>query len=37
MSAADRAENRKTWNQWDVLASAVVVVMILAAYLYFVG
>ena len=37
LSAADRAENRRTWNQWDVLASAVVLVLILAAYLYFVG
>jgi len=37
MSAADRAENRKTWNQGDVLASGVVLAMILAAYLYFVG
>jgi SSS family solute:Na+ symporter len=37
LSAADRAENRRTWNQWDVLASAVVLALILAAYLYFVG
>jgi SSS family solute:Na+ symporter len=37
LSAADRAENRRTWNQWDVLASAVVLVLILAAYFYFVG
>jgi solute:Na+ symporter, SSS family len=37
LSAEDRAANRLTWNQWDVLASAFVLAMIAAAYVYFVG
>jgi SSS family solute:Na+ symporter len=37
MSVADRAANRQTWNQWDVVASGIVLILILAAYLYFVG
>ena len=32
-----RAETRASWNRWDVTASAVVMVLILAAYLYFNG
>jgi len=37
VTAEDRAESRASWNQWDVIASAAVLVAILAAYLYFVG
>ena len=37
MSAADRADNRQSWNQWDVIASAAVLAIIIAAYVYFVG
>jgi len=36
-SAADRAKSRASWNRRDVLASAVVLLLILAAYLYFRG
>jgi SSS family solute:Na+ symporter len=32
-----RKESRASWNKWDVVASATVLVLILAAYLYFVG
>ena len=32
-----RRESRSTWNQWDVINSGVVLALILAAYLYFVG
>jgi solute:Na+ symporter, SSS family len=37
VTAEHRAESRSSWNRWDVIASAVVVLMILAAYLYFRG
>lgn len=33
----DRKASRASWNQWDVIASAAVLVAILAAYLYFRG
>jgi SSS family solute:Na+ symporter len=36
-SPADRAKSRASWNRWDVLASCGVLVLILAAYLYFRG
>jgi SSS family solute:Na+ symporter len=32
-----RKETRASWNKWDVALSALVLVLILAAYLYFVG
>jgi len=32
-----RRQSRSTWNQWDVINSGVVLALILAAYLYFVG
>ncbi|MPY90902.1 MAG: sodium/solute symporter [Luteitalea sp.] len=32
-----RHETRKSWNHWDVLGSAAVLLLILAAYLYFNG
>jgi SSS family solute:Na+ symporter len=32
-----RRESRATWNQWDVTTSAIVLLMILAAYVYFSG
>lgn len=32
-----KSENRKTWNYWDVAASVLVCVLILAVYMYFVG
>ncbi len=34
-TAADRAENRASWNKWDVIASVVVVGLVLTMYLYF--
>ncbi len=37
ITAEDRAESRASWNRWDVIASAAVLVAILAAYLYFSG
>jgi SSS family solute:Na+ symporter len=37
VTAEDRAESRASWNQWDVISSAAVLIAILAAYLYFVG
>ena len=37
MTVADHAESRASWNKNDVLASALVLVLILAAYLYFTG
>ena len=32
-----RRQSRSTWNQWDVINSGIVLALILAAYLYFVG
>jgi SSS family solute:Na+ symporter len=37
IAAEDRAKSRASWNRWDVLASGVVLLLILAAYLYFRG
>lgn len=37
VTAEDRAASRASWNRWDVLASAAVLVAILAAYVYFSG
>ncbi len=37
VTGAQRAESRASWNNRDVMASVLVVVLILAAYLYFVG
>ena len=36
-SPEDRATSRASWNRWDVLASAGVLLLILLAYLYFRG
>jgi SSS family solute:Na+ symporter len=36
-SAADRATSRASWTRWDVIASCGVLVLIVAAYLYFRG
>jgi SSS family solute:Na+ symporter len=32
---AQREENRQSWNKWDVIATAVVLGLVLAMYLYF--
>jgi SSS family solute:Na+ symporter len=32
-----RRESRATWNHWDVINSGIVLALIIAAYLYFVG
>jgi solute:Na+ symporter, SSS family len=32
-----KAETRRSWNQWDVINSTVVLALILAAYIYFSG
>jgi SSS family solute:Na+ symporter len=37
ITAEDRKESRASWNKWDVVASALVLAAILAAYLYFTG
>lgn len=37
VSSEDRAASRASWNRWDVLSSAAVLLAILAAYLYFTG
>lgn len=37
ITAAQRAETRASWNKWDVVATAGVLVMILATYSYFRG
>ena len=37
LSAEDRADTRSSWNQWDVIGTALVLILILVAYLYFVG
>jgi SSS family solute:Na+ symporter len=37
VTEAHRRESRASWNQWDVINSAFVLVLILAAYLYFNG
>jgi SSS family solute:Na+ symporter len=37
ISDADRAHSRSSWTRWDVLASALVLLLILSAYLYFSG
>lgn len=37
LSEDDRAQNRASWTQKDVIASVLVIVLILAAYLYFNG
>jgi SSS family solute:Na+ symporter len=33
----DRAKSRASWSRWDVIASGVVLILILMAYLYFRG
>ena len=37
MTDSDRAESRSSWNFYDVAASVLVIVLIVAAYLYFTG
>jgi SSS family solute:Na+ symporter len=37
VTPAQREETRRSWNRWDVINSAVVLVLILVAYLYFTG
>jgi SSS family solute:Na+ symporter len=37
VTAEQRRESRRSWNQWDVINSAVVLVLIAAAYVYFNG
>ena len=32
-----KAETRRSWNQWDVINSGVVLTLILMAYIYFSG
>jgi solute:Na+ symporter, SSS family len=37
ITASQRAETRASWNKWDVIATAGVLVMILATYAFFIG
>jgi SSS family solute:Na+ symporter len=37
VTAEHRAESRRSWNQWDVISSGVVLALILGAYVYFTG
>ncbi len=37
VTSDQRRESRRSWNRWDVINSAVVLVLIAAAYLYFNG
>jgi solute:Na+ symporter, SSS family len=37
VSREDRNRSRRSWNRWDVAASAIILLIILAAYLYFNG
>jgi SSS family solute:Na+ symporter len=37
VTEAHRKESRASWSKWDVVLSAMVLALILAAYLYFVG
>jgi len=37
VTADQQRESRRSWNQWDVINSAVVLLLIAAAYLYFNG
>jgi len=37
VSGEERRKSRASWNQWDVINSAIVLLLILAAYLYFNG
>jgi SSS family solute:Na+ symporter len=37
VTAEHREESRRSWNRWDVISSGIVLVLILAAYLYFNG
>jgi SSS family solute:Na+ symporter len=37
VTSEHRAESRASWNRWDIVASASVLVAILAAYFYFTG
>ena len=37
MSADDRRVSRASWNQWDVINSGAVLLLIVIAYLYFRG
>jgi SSS family solute:Na+ symporter len=37
VTAEQRAETRRSWNRWDVINSAIVLGLILTAYVYFSG
>jgi SSS family solute:Na+ symporter len=37
VSPDQRRESRRSWNQWDVINSTIVLLLIAAAYLYFNG
>jgi len=37
VTAESREQSRASWNRWDVINSAIVLGLILLAYLYFTG
>ena len=37
LTAAHKKESKDSWNKWDVAASVLVIILIVSAYLYFVG
>jgi SSS family solute:Na+ symporter len=37
VTAEQRRESRRSWNRWDVINSAVVLLLIATAYIYFNG
>jgi SSS family solute:Na+ symporter len=37
VTPVQRAETRRSWNHWDVLNSAIVLALIVTAYVYFSG
>jgi SSS family solute:Na+ symporter len=37
VTAEQRAATRASWNRWDVINTSIVLVLILAVYIYFNG
>ena len=37
ITSKHKKDSRASWNYWDIALSALVILLILAAYLYFVG
>lgn len=37
LTAEHKIESKASWNKWDVITSSIVIILIVSAYLYFVG